>query len=99
MHWLCGASIGAINSALFAGNPPDKRVERLRDFWETVTKPPVRIRDMPWFTELPWNGNGHARIWANKIGAFATIVHGAPGFFSAAALSADKFYGEKVLRP
>ena len=82
VHWLCGTSIGAINGALIAGNPPDKRVERLRDFWETVTKPPLRIPNMPWFTELPWNGNGHARFWTNKISAFATMVHGAPGFFS-----------------
>ena len=82
VHWLCGTSIGAINGALIAGNPPDKRVERLRDFWETVTKPPLRIPNLPWFTELPWNGNGHARFWTNKISAFATMVHGAPGFFS-----------------
>ena len=36
--WVAGISIGAINSALIAGNPPEKRVERLREFWETVTK-------------------------------------------------------------
>ena len=34
--------IGAINAALIAGNPPERRVERLRDFWETVTAPPNR---------------------------------------------------------
>ena len=27
--WVCGVSIGAINSAVIAGNPPEKRVERL----------------------------------------------------------------------
>src|SRR5262245_10671631 len=31
--WVAGISIGAINSALIAGNPPEKRVERLREFW------------------------------------------------------------------
>jgi NTE family protein len=36
--WVAGISIGAINSALIAGNPPEKRVERLREFWETVTE-------------------------------------------------------------
>ena len=30
VHWLCGTSIGAINGALIVGNPPEKRVERLR---------------------------------------------------------------------
>lgn len=38
--WVSGISIGAINAALVAGNPPEKRVERLHDFWETVCRPP-----------------------------------------------------------
>src|SRR5580693_7048056 len=29
-HWVAGISIGAINAALIAGNPPERRVERLR---------------------------------------------------------------------
>src|ERR1700729_2491048 len=49
VHWLCGTSIGAINGALIAGNPPERRVERLRDFWETITKPPLRMPNIPWF--------------------------------------------------
>ena len=40
-HWVAGISIGAINSALIAGNPPERRVERLREFWETVTRSPL----------------------------------------------------------
>jgi NTE family protein len=82
VDWLCGTSIGAINGALIAGNRPQDRVERLREFWETVTKPPLRIPNVPWFTDLPWNGNGHARYWTNRMSAFATMLHGAPGFFS-----------------
>jgi len=38
--WMAGISIGAINAALVAGNPPEKRVERLHDFWDTVCRPP-----------------------------------------------------------
>jgi len=30
--WVAGISIGAINSALIAGNPPERRVEKLREF-------------------------------------------------------------------
>ena len=30
MDWLSGISIGAINSALIAGNPPEKRIEKLK---------------------------------------------------------------------
>jgi NTE family protein len=36
-HWVAGISIGAINAALIAGNPPDRRVQRLHEFWDTVT--------------------------------------------------------------
>jgi NTE family protein len=31
--WVAGISIGAINAAIIAGNPPEQRVERLRQFW------------------------------------------------------------------
>jgi NTE family protein len=31
--WVCGVSIGAINSAIIAGNPPERRLERLHTFW------------------------------------------------------------------
>jgi NTE family protein len=41
--WIAGMSIGAINAAIIAGNPPNSRVERLREFWMQVTAPG------PWF--------------------------------------------------
>src|SRR5262249_20660562 len=44
---VAGISIGAINSALIAGNPPDKRVEKLRAFWETVSQPPLGVPYLP----------------------------------------------------
>jgi NTE family protein len=82
VHWICGTSIGGINGALIAGNLPERRIERLRDFWETVTKPPVRLPNFSWFADAPWNENGDARLWTNKISAFSTMINGAPGFFS-----------------
>ena len=39
--WVAGISIGAINAALIAGNPPEARVEKLRTFWELVSEDPV----------------------------------------------------------
>jgi NTE family protein len=39
--WVAGISIGAINAALIAGNAPEVRVEKLREFWETVTADPL----------------------------------------------------------
>jgi len=40
---------GRLNGALLAGNRPERRVERLREFWEAVTEPPIRL---PYMTEL-----------------------------------------------
>jgi NTE family protein len=36
-NWIAGISIGAINAAIIAGNPPDSGVDRLREFWTRVT--------------------------------------------------------------
>jgi NTE family protein len=35
--WIAGISIGVINAAIIAGNPPNSRVDRLREFWTQVT--------------------------------------------------------------
>src|ERR1700753_3930883 len=35
--WVSGVSIGAINSAIIAGNPPHQRLDKLREFWERIT--------------------------------------------------------------
>lgn len=34
--WVIGTSIGAINGAIVAGNPPAQRVARLREFWDRM---------------------------------------------------------------
>jgi NTE family protein len=76
--WVAGISIGAINSALIAGNPPDKRVDRLREFWETVCTSPLGI---PYFksVELP-NRFVHALV--NQARAMNILLFGTPHFFS-----------------
>ena len=38
-NWLAGISIGAINAAIIAGNPPEDRVCKLKTFWETISRP------------------------------------------------------------
>ena len=37
-QWVIGTSIGAINGAIIAGNPPEKRLEQLTRFWEAVQR-------------------------------------------------------------
>src|SRR6187397_271259 len=46
-NWIAGISIGAINAAIIAGNPPNSRIDRLREFWTQVTS------TAPW----DWTGN------------------------------------------
>ena len=46
--WVAGVSIGAVNSALIAGNPPERRVEKLREFWESVSSPPLGPFGVPY---------------------------------------------------
>ncbi len=82
VDWLCGVSIGAVNAALIAGNPPERRVERLREFWEAVTNPPAAVSGVPWFSGLTWAMDQRARTWTNRMSALATMLYGAPGFFS-----------------
>jgi NTE family protein len=83
VSWVCGTSIGAVNGALIVGNLPERRVERLREFWETITAPQVSFLNMPWFPNLSSAESSQTRSWANKISIFTTMLQGAPGFFAA----------------
>jgi len=79
--WFSGTSIGAINAAILAGNAPERRIERLHEFWDTICVPAgpfgafVGIAD--W---LPTGGPLDA--WLNAFGAFGAIAHGQQGFFT-----------------
>jgi NTE family protein len=75
--WVAGISIGAINSALIAGNRPERRVEKLREFWETVSSPPFA---MPYVAALDGRDElTHSVI--NQLRSWGALVGGAPGFF------------------
>jgi NTE family protein len=41
--WVAGISIGAVNAALITRNPSERRVEKLREFWEAVSTPPLGV--------------------------------------------------------
>jgi len=75
-RWIAGISIGAINAAIIAGNPPQRRVERLRRFWETVTS-----QASPWQPELALPQTGPLRAAQNNAFAAWGAVFGLPGFF------------------
>src|SRR3979490_1655880 len=72
-EWIAGISIGAINAAIIAGNPREKRVERLKEFWELVSSP------------VPWNPvtkSDRGRSLFNETSAALIAAFGVPGFFT-----------------
>jgi NTE family protein len=72
-EWIAGISIGAINAAIIAGNPPEKRVGRLKEFWELVSSP------------VPWNPvtkGDRGRSLFNETSAALIATFGVPGFFT-----------------
>ena len=78
--WVAGISIGAVNSAIIAGNPPEKRVEKLRGFWELVTKD-VLGRWMPGFLTTSMQGDWLRGV-LNQVSANSAMLGGVPGFFT-----------------
>jgi NTE family protein len=83
--WIAGVSIGAVNAAIIAGNPPDARVERLREFWTQVTTD----RTWPWFGDLFGlaKGGDAVRDALNQASATWALANGATGFFTARAMT------------
>ena len=70
--WVAGISIGAINAAIIAGNPPEKRVVRLKEFWDMASSP------------VPWNpvtSGDRGRSLFNETSAALVATFGVPGFF------------------
>jgi len=105
-NWISGVSIGAINAAILAGNPPETRIDRLREFWTQVT------------ADGPWPGAGDAcfglakgdamRQLINQMSANFATVGGARGFFGPrpippwfqpqGTIEATSFYDTKDLK-
>ncbi|MFY9656415.1 MAG: patatin-like phospholipase family protein [Methylocystis sp.] len=79
--WVAGVSIGAINSAIIVGNPPEKRVKALRDFWQEISWPFPGPFGVPLYaSELDLPSMMHAAL--NRARAFGVMLLGAPGFFT-----------------
>ncbi|AOH83695.1 hypothetical protein AWL63_06650 [Sphingomonas panacis] len=78
IDWVAGISIGAVNAALVAGNPPGKRVEALHAFWNLLTSA------LPSFPIFP---NDHIREALHEWSANFVLAMGVPGFFAPRAVS------------
>jgi NTE family protein len=72
-EWVAGISIGAVNAAIIAGNPKEKRVARLKEFWELVSSPVL------W---RPLVKGDQSRSAFNEASAAVIATFGVPGFFT-----------------
>ncbi|HEU0204600.1 MAG TPA: patatin-like phospholipase family protein, partial [Burkholderiaceae bacterium] len=71
--WVIGTSIGAINAAIIAGNPRERRMAQLEKFWESLEwRAPFGLANHAAARTDLWNP------WAN----LTTIVQGVAGFFA-----------------
>ncbi|WP_238160091.1 patatin-like phospholipase family protein [Pigmentiphaga sp. H8] len=80
--WIAGISIGAINAAVIAGNPPERRVEQLQRFWDHICRPPLlpptpvdALRDA--LAHLPGPAGAALSAWE----AWRAVLEGQNGFF------------------
>jgi NTE family protein len=97
--WVSGVSIGAINSALIAGNKPERRLAALCEFWDRITDRTI------W----PHTPDGDIfRQARNGVSALTTALFGQPGLFQphkinpwllpAGNKDATSFYDNSLLR-
>src|ERR1700753_2664581 len=77
-NWICGVSIGGINSAIIARNPPERRLERLQEFWDRITARKV------WHYTPDGDVYRKAR---NMTSTWLTTTLGQPRFFKPPELS------------
>src|SRR6476646_930002 len=71
--WIAGISIGAVNAAIIAGNDSQKRVARLKEFWEMVSAP---------VPSNPIVRGDRGRTAFNAASAALIATFGVPGFFT-----------------
>lgn len=69
---VVGISIGGINAAIIAGNPPSKRIHKLKSFWRKITT------DIP--VSNPQLGGDLSKLH-NYWGAVVSLT-GRPGFYT-----------------
>ena len=67
--WIIGTSIGAINASLIAGNEPQDRLPRLKDFWKRMEQNPI------------WSFRNAFPGFNKKMSYWSTVTNGIPGFF------------------
>ncbi len=76
-----GISIGALNTALIAGNPPERRIARLTEFWETICQLNLALPVTPFWEQSLFNTNDAMRRNMSALHAAGAVLVGQKGFF------------------
>ena len=97
--WISGVSIGAVNAAIIAGNPRERRMERLEGFWDSITSRKI-------WAVAP-DGDIFREAY-NATSSMMTAMLGQPGFFrplfpgpwfsTRGASNATSYYDPRPLR-
>jgi NTE family protein len=75
---IAGSSIGAINGAIVAGNPPDRRAERLASFWSAAATDSFAEA---WIDPIGLLGNSEMRKGLNWLNVAGARLFGSPALF------------------
>uniref|UniRef100_UPI0033416F57 patatin-like phospholipase family protein n=1 Tax=Castellaniella defragrans TaxID=75697 RepID=UPI0033416F57 len=81
LTYLAGISIGALNLAILAGNPPERRIERLQEFWKTICQPYTGLPANPLLESSLFQINDMARQVIGNLHAGSALMLGQKGFF------------------
>ena len=81
-HSISGVSIGALNTAIIAGNAPENRVEALRGFWNRICQPRDWVAGLGTWMPPAFGMRDLSRKWASWWAAGRALTEGQPGFFS-----------------
>lgn len=95
--WVIGTSIGAINGAIIAGNPPHARVDSLQRFWRRVE---TQLPPAPWRAwGLPDNTFANLQVVAQGVpGLFAPNPAALWGAYAEVGLDRASYYSTERLR-
>lgn len=79
--WVAGISIGALNTAIIAGNAPDQRQAALKGFWDTICTPSDPVGLMGAWTLAAMGYPEYSRKFSSVWAANRALNEGQMGFF------------------
>ncbi|MCC7007106.1 MAG: patatin-like phospholipase family protein [Ottowia sp.] len=81
-NWIAGISIGALNAAIIAGNAPENRVQRLREFWNTLCEPAYTNPFLSFIEQTMFDTTDDIRKMLTHLNVAYTVQNGQKGFFT-----------------